>query len=154
MTRWATLLLLLAGTLAVYATPPAKVVYSPSNDVVPAYGPTYSSSDDLLKQILEEVKGLRKDVQSLKQGAGQQQDGALAVIATRCLACHQDGKAQDKGGDFVLVEKDGALAELSVAEKRRIVRLTQQGKMPPTGKIADAEVKQLTEFFEQKEKPK
>lgn len=136
------------------ATPPRQVYVQPqqyqnSAALLPAYGPSFSSSDDLLKQILEEVRGLRKDVQGLKGGTpGQQQDGALGVVGTRCLSCHQDGKAQDKGGGFVLVEKDSSLAELSLAEKRRVVRLVQKGDMPPSGKLPDAEVKLLTEFFD------
>lgn len=143
------LFILLCGGLAI-ANPSVKTVA-----YTPAYGPTYNSNDDYLKQILEELKGLRRDVQSLK--AGQQpstQDGATSILATRCLSCHQDGKAQEKGGNFVLVEKDGTLAELSLAEKRRIIRMVQKGEMPPTGKLPDSEVKSLTEFFTPKTEEK
>jgi len=128
------------------ATPPGYP-YRQQEALVPAYGPTYSASDDLLKQILDEVKGLRKDVQGLKAGQQPTQDGALGVVATRCLSCHQDGKAQDKGGGFVMVEKDGSLAEMSLAEKRRVVRLVGKGDMPPGGKLPEAEVKALTDYF-------
>jgi len=146
--RWLTTLCLCVA-LAVtgsHASPPVATVT--------AYGPQYSQSDDLLKQILDELKGLRQDVKALKAAPGAQQDGALGVIATRCLACHQDGTAEDKGGGFVMVEKDAKLAELSLAEKRRITRLVSQGKMPPSGKLPDGELKQLTEFFAPKTEEK
>lgn len=151
--NWTVLLLfiLLLG-IGASATPP-KVQYQA--DLVPAYGGSYSQTDDLLLQIRDELKGLRKDVQSLKPGAGSQQDAAVGILAAKCLSCHQDGKAEDKGGGFVLVEKDGALTELSVPQKRTIRRLVQQGKMPPSGKLPESEVKLLTEFFAPKEeKPK
>ena len=149
--RWWTVLLLfvlLAG-IGLHASPPVK-----HDAYVPAYGPQYSQNDDYLKQILEELKGLRKDVQGLKQQQANPQEGATGVIAARCLGCHQDGKAQDKGGAFVLVEKDGTMSELSLAEKRRIVRMVGKGEMPPGGKLADTEIKVLSDYFTPKEEQK
>jgi mono/diheme cytochrome c family protein len=144
------LFVLLSGVL-VNATPPYR------QDLIPAQGPTYSPSEDYLKQIVANTASIDKRLERIeaKLGtSGQQQSGALGVIAARCLSCHQDGKAQEKGDGFVLVEKDGALAELSLAEKRRIVRQVTQGKMPPNGKLPDAEVKLLEEYFAPKEEQK
>jgi cytochrome c553 len=128
---------------------------APSTALVPAYGGAYSSTDDVLLQILAEVKGLRTDVQALKSaqtGQGQAQQGALGIVATRCMSCHQDGVAKDKGGEFVMVEKDSTLAELSLGEKRRIIKMVTGGKMPPSGKLSEAEVKSLSEFFNPEKK--
>lgn len=163
--HWTLLLLLLLCAVPIGAqqrcvtVTPAKqtqqVGYVAPTTLIPAQGPTYSTTDDLLLQILTELKGLRQDVQGLKNGQQPAQDGALGIIAAKCLGCHQDGKAKDKGGDFVLVEKDNSLAELSLAEKRRIIKMVETGKMPPSGKLPDNEVKVLSEFFAPKEeKPK
>lgn len=166
--HWTLILLLLicagiggAQQRCVTVAPAKQQTYvAPSTALIPAQGGAYSSTDDILLQMLAEIKGLRQDVQALKSaqaGQGQPQQGALGVIATRCMSCHQDGPAKDKGGDFVMVEKDGTLSELSLGEKRRIIKMTSTGKMPPSGKLSEAEVKSLSEFFspeKKEEKPK
>lgn len=135
MTRVTACIVLVAGATLLVATPPGQVL-------VPAYQPTYSATDDLLKQILEELKGLRAEVR-----AGRPAQGAdvASVIKTRCAACHVAKAADEKGSGFVLIEDDGALAELSLAEKRRIKRQVEQGRMPPGQPLVEAEKKLLVE---------
>ena len=128
----------------VHGTPP---VYK-APVLVPAYGPSYSPSEDFLKQILEELRGVRQELREIKGvmgGAPQGQEGALAVLSKRCASCHTD--PAQKGDGFVLVEKDGVLAEFSLAEKRRIIRLVQKGDMPPSGKLPAEEVQLIEDFF-------
>ncbi|WP_149113028.1 cytochrome c [Limnoglobus roseus] len=136
---------------AATSSPPAGGTYATADHaptvLVPAYGPAFSGSDDLLKQILGELKGLRGDVQAMRGGAVAPAGNAVGVIGARCASCHKAETAEDRGGGFVLVEKDGTPAELSLSEKRRLVRLVGKGEMPPSGKLAEAEVKQLSDYF-------
>jgi mono/diheme cytochrome c family protein len=137
--------LLLALPLCVatnYYAPPPKAF-------VPAQGPSYDPSQALLVEIRDELRGLRQDVRGLQAVHQPQQDGALAVVAKRCVSCHQS--PADKGDGFVIVEADGKLAELSPGYQRSIVRAVSKGTMPPSGKLPDAEVKLLTEYFAPKE---
>jgi mono/diheme cytochrome c family protein len=111
--------------------------------LVPAYQASYSSSEDLLKQILAEVRGLRAD---LRAGGGGGAATLAGVVQQRCAQCHTSGK-EDRGGDFVLLEKDGKLAELSLNERRRLLRLVQKGEMPPPPIVlSDGEKKVLVDF--------
>lgn len=112
---------------------PAVEGHGVAKALVPAYGAAYSASDDLLKQILEEIKGLRKDVQGLRLGAAGSGNTLADAVGRHCVQCHAAQVADDKGGGFVLVEKSSTLADLSLAEKRRVARLVEQGKMPPAG---------------------
>ncbi len=129
-------LLLLATVLGVavfsaHGTPPVVLV--------PAQQGTYSFNDDMLKQMVElnkltvvELRLLRQDVQALRAGPPQPPAGLTlqAVIANKCVSCHGADVAVEKGASFVLVEKDGKLAELSITEKRRVVREVENGRMP------------------------
>lgn len=151
--RWWTLLLLfvLLCGIGLHATPPRQVEY------VPAYGPSYDAGLDYQKQTVEILTRMDKRLERIeaKIGGAANQEGDLAsVLSRRCLSCHQDGAAESKGGDFVLIEKDGKLAELSVAEKRRIVREVKSGKMPKDATLPEAEKKLLIEFFSPKEEQK
>lgn len=146
MRSWLPILGILVGCLSLQAHD-ARV--RSQTAFVAAYGPSYNPSDDLLSQILAEIKGLRQDVQRLNgQQAGTEQD-ALAVIAKRCLSCHQS--PADKGDGFVIVRPNGTLEDLSPGYRAAIVRKVQKGEMPPAGKLPDSEIKLLTEFFAAKE---
>jgi len=100
--------------------------------LVPAYSASYSQTDDLLKQIVVELRFLRQDVQALRIGGlpPNVPITAQAAIANKCVQCHGALVADEKGASFVLVEKDGKSAELSITEKRRVVREVEQGRMP------------------------
>ena len=146
-------LVLVTAVVTVLVT---NTVAAPTQIFVPAYQVSYSAQEDLLKQILIELKGLRQDIQGLTPNTAPASNGA-SLLGSRCAGCHQDGVAETKGGGFVIVEKNGTLAELSLAEKRRMVRLVTQGKMPPTGALSVAEQKAISGFLSpqpQKEKPK
>jgi hypothetical protein len=88
------------------------------------------------------VRGLRKDVQSLRQG--QQAGGELTfpVLAKKhCIKCHALDVAEEKGGDFVMFEKDGELAVFSAAQNRQISKKVESGAMPVNGKLSEDEKK-------------
>ncbi len=112
---------------------------NPPQGYVPAYQASYSASDDLLKQLVEvnkltvvELRLLRQDLQGLRGGQAPVPAGLTlqAVMVNKCAMCHGADVAQEKGAGFVLVEKDGKLAELSITEKRRVVREVENGRMP------------------------
>lgn len=124
----------------------------PQKALVPAHGPAYDPSQALLVEIRDEIRGLRQDVRGLQAGQQPQQDGALGVLAKRCLPCHQS--PADKGDQFVIVEKDGSLADLTPGARRSIVRAVSKGTMPPTGPLPDGEKKLLSEYFAPKEAQK
>lgn len=130
--------------------------------LLPAYGGSYSASEDYLKQILEKLTSIDQRLERIEKGGGGSQQGtqeaALDVVARKCVSCHQD--PADKGDGFVMVEKNGELSVLSLGQKRSIIRMTGQGKMPPAKPLTDGEKKLLAEYFDpakqppEKEKPK
>ncbi len=136
MTRLGIVLVLLAGAAWISANPPG-------GGLTPAYQPSYSLSDDLLKQLLEEVRGIRSELRA----SGIAKPGGTTLAGTlkaNCAACHTAGVADQKGSGFILLEKDGSLAELSLAERRRVAKMVEQGKMPPPPKtLTDTEKKLL-----------
>lgn len=146
-----TLFVLLSGVLAT-ANPPAK-----QEAYVGAYGPSYSATEDYLKRIAESSERIEKRLERIEAKIGGQQstqDGALEIIGTRCLSCHQEKVAPKKGKSFVIALDDGTIPVLSLYERNAIIDQVGTGKMPLNGKLTDAEKKQLIEFFTKKEEQK
>lgn len=144
MTRWMTTLCLFVFVCGIgaHGSPPKVQTSAHGDYLVPAYGGTYSQTDDLLLQIRDELRGLRKDVQTLKLGQAQGGELTLASLTVKhCAACHKVDVATDKGGDFVMVEKDNAVTVFSVPEVRRIVKKVKSGTMPPDHKLSEEEKK-------------
>lgn len=120
----------------------------------PAYQTGYNATEDLLKQVVVELRLLRQDVQTLRVAGNVPQAGLTlqGVITIKCAACHRDGVAQDKGDGFVLLEKDGSLADFSLGDKRRIVRMVDKGLMPKPPATLSPEEKAVFQTLLPKEK--
>lgn len=120
---------------------------SPTKVLTPAYQASFSPTDQLLKEILDEMRGLRSDLRVALVG-GQVKTDAVAVLNQRCARCHQDGKAAGLGDGVILVERDGSVPPFSILEKRRILEQVRTGKMPKTGgPLAPNEKKAVEEFL-------
>lgn len=109
--------------------------------IVPTYGagaagPATLGSDPVLREILIELKGLRQDLAvALRNGGGaagktdtQPPATGIKLVATRCMPCHNADKA---AGEYVMVEKDGTLADLSLERRKQNDRRVRNGSMPP-----------------------
>lgn len=113
--------------------------------VVPKHEAAYSTAEALLRDILVELRGLRADVQAVAGVKGGATGDRVGVLRLRCASCHGADVAEEKGAGFVLLEKDGKPAELSVAEQRRVKREVERGRMPPApATLTEAEKKLLT----------
>lgn len=117
----------------------ASTTATPPGGYVPGPGPGYSPTDDLLKQLLEEVRQIRLELRV----AGMAKENTLTkavVVKNRCASCHNPEKAS---GGLVLMDKSGNLAELSLFEQKHVAEAVSTGKMPPPekGPLSDSEKK-------------
>lgn len=120
----------------------------------PTYVPTYSarySDDTTLREMLSELKGIRAELKALRQ-QGQTQSplpkDLKSFVTLHCAKCHNETKAE---GDFTLLMKDGKVAPLSVAEKKRIMRMVTKGDMPKDHPLSEAERLLLNDLLFPKE---
>jgi mono/diheme cytochrome c family protein len=99
--------------------------------------------------IVAELKAIRLELARLR-GAGVGHQAAApngaGLLTRKCAACHAAAVAEEKGAGFVLLEKDGKLAALSLTEKKRIERRVSGGQMPPAPRQALTEEEQRTLF--------
>ena len=72
---------------------------------------------------------------------------ALLVLHNRCVQCHSETAAEAKGGGQILLNADGSLATLSLAEKRRVRELVERGAMPPGRPVSEAEKQLVAKEF-------
>ena len=134
-------LLLVAGSAFACPSVPRRFVHQqvvvPAL-VTPVLVPTYSVAYNAdYGAILEELRRIRE---ALEANSGKRPDSSALfhkLVTTRCAGCHTDGKAEKAG--FVLLEKDGSLPPLSLAEKRRIDQVVADGSMPPKSPLPEAE---------------
>lgn len=97
--------------------------------------------DDALDAIRKDIAAIRAELASFRRTDPISTPAGL--LQHRCAACHGSEVAQTKGAGFVLLEKDGSLAPLSLQEKRRVVREVVAGRMPKGGTLTEAEKKVL-----------
>lgn len=144
MTRWSVILILCVGTVAMA-----------SDTYIPSYSARYSSGEDVvLREILAELKIIRAELQSFRRQGGMAIKPAANLkefITGRCAACHGETTADKKGASFVLLTKEGQVPALSLAEKKRMIRLTGRGEMPPGAPMTEDEKVQLNDFLFPKE---
>lgn len=127
--------------VAAVATYAAPIIY-------PVYSASYNSE---AAGIIEELRKLREELRQAQRGEPAQALAFDALLAQRCAACHQDGKAEANGGGFVLVEKDGTIPPFSLGEKRSIERSVAEGRMPPRTPLADREKQVFAQAFRKKD---
>ena len=113
-----------------------------------AYGVGYEPHLDYLKQQLAELRAIRALLEVSRPGGPAAKSSASALITARCASCHADGKAEERGDGFVLVEADGKLASLSVGDRRRVKRKLVQKAMPPGAPLPEAESKAILDWID------
>ncbi len=130
------------GLLAA-SPPPGKE----QKTLVREYDAAYSPEQQLLKEILDEMRGLRSDLKGALAN-GQIKTDARAVINARCASCHKDGVVDQKGSVITLVEKDGSIPPFSTLEKKVILSEIESNRMPKTGgPLTAAERKAIRDFL-------
>ncbi len=112
--------------------------------VAPAYQAGFNPQEDLLKQILQELRAMRSE----KAGATQ---SFPQLLAQKCASCHTEGK-EDRGGDFILLSKKGEIA-LSVNDLRKVKQKVISGQMPPASPLGEGEKKVFADYYPNKESP-
>lgn len=148
--RAGTVLAVLIGAVYISANPPTGHVQG--------YGPGFSPDLSLLKDIRDDIRGLRQDIRAIVGGGGS--SGALGVgnheqiIKARCAKCHESAVAESEGGDFTLLDA-GKIEEFSKRDAiligKRVTSTTRP--MPPGGGLSEAEKKVLSNIPYKGRKP-
>lgn len=115
-----------------------KLIANPP--LVPAYTASTTAEAILLKQILDELRGMRAEVKLVLASKANPAD-LKTVMTARCAGCHSVDKAEANGDSFVLIERDGSLSPLSVGQKRSLVRMVEKGLMPKNAALTPEERK-------------
>jgi mono/diheme cytochrome c family protein len=106
--------------------------------LTPAYQAGFNGAEAMLKDIRDEIRGLRADLRS--GGAGGQSVSVESLVKARCASCHSADAAPEKGGDFVMVEGDKVI-DFRPLERRRIAAKVRAGQMPPGAPLPENEKK-------------
>lgn len=124
------------------------------------YNAGYDAQQALIKDqaafIKLQTEAYQQLRQALTQPRGEQPGAGLAVenfeaFATQqCLRCHQDGTARAEESGFIMFEKDGKLSPFSIAEKRRMATLIEQGQMPPNSSLSQQQRQQAKQLLGKK----
>lgn len=123
-----------------------------------------SQGDD---PVLRELRALRQEVDRLRGANGSPPEAGpspqpgsnpttptagtangVAVLNASCIKCHDAVKADTLGGGFQL-SKEGKLVTVTNADKARVKRFLDTGRMPPRSEkpLTDAEKSALLELF-------
>lgn len=139
----------MAGGVCVTAQHHAQaVVLTPAAVTIPLYGAVYQPqqqtqalSDDVLREILLEIRSLREEVAAMREGRQPLTMPANVgpVLSARCASCHGLKVAEAKGAGLVLVDDKGQPWRLSGPEKRAVKQQVETGKMPKGGSLTAAE---------------
>lgn len=145
---------------AIVATPVAPVILPATQLVVPVYGSQFvpgaaqqQAQDEVLREILQELRAMRSELQALKQPAALPLSLANAsqVMAKSCVKCHGAASADKDGGGFVMFNDGGGLLTLSDRDKQRIVNRVSRNSMPPApAKLAAVDKKMIVDAFQGK----
>lgn len=124
------------------------VVLTPAAITVPLYGAVFSPqqqtqplTDDVLREILAELKALREEVSAMREGRQPLTMPANVgpVLNARCASCHGLKVAESKGAGLVLTDDKGQPWRLSGPEKRAVKQQVETGKMPKGGSLTASE---------------
>lgn len=146
--------------LRVKAVAAPVVAVAPVAVTFPTYGASVApqqavASDDVLRQILEELRAIRAALGNAPVQAGPLDAAKLVSGERGCVKCHQAKFADKLGGGFVMAEDDGKVPPFSVNERAKITRRVQAGTMPPAKsgvQLSAAEKSAVIEFFVPKPK--
>ena len=77
---------------------------------------------------------------------------ALILLHNKCSACHTEDRAESRGGGQIILNTDGSVAPLSLAERRRLVEVVEKSEMPPRGnsQLSESEKRILKSEFGKK----
>lgn len=131
--------------LASQASRQASATGNPAT-LLPKQQASYSHLEDILLQILAEMRGIRSDLKVAVASGQVRTDGAL-VAQQRCSACHAEGN-ESKGDGVILLGRDGLPRNWSSLERRHIREKLEKGLMPPTGKLPPNELKAMLLLLE------
>lgn len=123
------------------------IVVTPAAVTVPLYGavytqqPTQALSDDVLREILAELRSLREEVAAMREGRQPltMPANVAPVLNAKCASCHGLKVAEQKGAGLVLTDDKGQPWRLSGPEKRAVREQVTSGKMPKGGTLTAAE---------------
>lgn len=97
-------------------------------------------------ELLESIDANQKRTNELLEAKGgplaqKAKVDPLPIAKAKCATCHTPGKAEAKGGGFILFADDQATAlkPLNAREKVRVKESVQSGSMPPQAKLSSAE---------------
>ena len=124
-----------------------SVVLTPAAIQVPLYGAVFQPqqaqplTDDVLREILAEMKALREEIAAMREGRQPLTMPANVgpILNARCAACHELKVAEAKGAGFVMTDDKGQPWRLSGPEKRAVREQVTSGKMPRGGSLTPAE---------------
>ncbi len=111
------------------------------------YGGNPGLSPDQAKELLSLLRSIDAKLSDIEDkiapGAAKVvlKTDPLKVAAAKCAACHVPGKADTKGGGYLLFADDSAKAFrlLGGRDKKRISEAVETGTMPPSGPLSAAE---------------
>lgn len=97
------------------------------------------ASKQLLEKLIQEIQGLRSDIQSgvtskqeaadtLSANAASDARSTVSLLQSKCAKCHAEGSAK---GDLEMFSKEGEPFKLSGVAKREIIKRVKNGTMPP-----------------------
>ena len=113
-----------------------------------AYGPGYDPMMAVMREIRDELRGMRAD---MRAGPGGRPAFALAdLIKSRCASCHSQSTAEDKGGGFIMVKDSGDVIDLRALEIKSAKGKVRRGEMPPGGGLPEQERKMFETLGEKK----
>ena len=138
---------------------------------VPQYSAGYSGapigaySDPVSKEILQEVKALRRDLEDFRVAMGQpprlemRAETAVGIVKAKCAACHGEAVATKAGKGLVLLDKAGRIPDLDGVKVGKVIMRTHGGTMPPKDRqkefppLTDEEYAQLVQYFGSRDNP-
>lgn len=140
--------LLLVMSVCLYVR--GKVQANPPAYLVPKYQASYSPVEDMLGQMILELRAIREELAEMKQHIGQQrlatvEQGEL-LFRNRCAGCHDAEVAEEKGGSTILVDETGSFQPMRY-QVRNIKRQIEKDLMPMTGNKFTPQEKQIAYSF-------
>lgn len=124
--------------------------------VLPTISPRYNEPDPTLLQLLassKRIEGLLARIAQQQAAQEPRPTSLKALVTARCASCHAEAVAVQKGEGFVLLQADGTVPPLSVAEKKRILREVTADRMPKAAPLSEGEKAALQEFLFPREQP-
>lgn len=132
------------------AAVPVGQIYVPVYSAV--YNPQVQSQqrDDVLLEILAELRAMRAELSALRNPVqAQTLASAVPIVRQQCARCHSPAVADKDGGGFVLLTAAGELQPLSDRDRQRVHNRVRSNSMPPApAKVKAEEREAILKAFE------